>query len=52
MHEKKTCVMWAFDLPLGVRTVQVFGLDFSREQLLRASSRQYSLGKSCYNNIE
>ncbi|CAM8995995.1 unnamed protein product [Rhodiola kirilowii] len=31
---------------------KVFGLDFSRDQLLRASSRQYSLAKSYYNNIE
>ncbi|OMO78292.1 UbiE/COQ5 methyltransferase [Corchorus capsularis] len=31
---------------------RVKGLDFSKEQLSIASSRQYFLSKACYNNIE
>nr|KJB15589.1 hypothetical protein B456_002G186100 [Gossypium raimondii] len=31
---------------------KVIGLDFSKEQLSIASSRQYLLSKACYNNIE
>ncbi|GMI87765.1 hypothetical protein like AT1G23360 [Hibiscus trionum] len=31
---------------------KVIGLDFSKEQLSIASSRQYMLSKGCYNNIE
>ncbi|XP_057950098.1 2-phytyl-1,4-beta-naphthoquinone methyltransferase, chloroplastic isoform X2 [Malania oleifera] len=31
---------------------KVMGLDFSKEQLLIASSRQHSLSKDCYKNIE
>ncbi|XP_022725807.1 2-phytyl-1,4-beta-naphthoquinone methyltransferase, chloroplastic-like isoform X1 [Durio zibethinus] len=31
---------------------KVTGLDFSKEQLSIASSRQYFLSKACYNNIE
>ncbi|KAE8698965.1 2-phytyl-1,4-naphtoquinone methyltransferase [Hibiscus syriacus] len=31
---------------------KVIGLDFSKEQLSIASSRQYLLSKPCYNNIE
>lgn len=31
---------------------KVIGFDFSREQLLVASSRQHLLSKVCYKNIE
>lgn len=38
-------VVWAVKL-------QVIGLDFSKEQLLIASSHQNSLANACYKNIE
>ncbi|KAH1260118.1 2-phytyl-1,4-beta-naphthoquinone methyltransferase, chloroplastic [Glycine max] len=42
------CVLWKWGFVLSL----VIGLDFSKDQLLFASSRQESLSKNCFTNIE
>ncbi|KAG5520854.1 hypothetical protein RHGRI_033429 [Rhododendron griersonianum] len=41
-----------FSMSFFGHNLQVIGLDFSKEQLSVASSRQHSRSKACYNNIE
>lgn len=45
-------LFFIFLFHLLFKKLQVVGLDFSKEQLSIASSRQHSKSKTCYRNIK